>query len=178
MSDAAAAVAGSADAESKAARQQQQLLASGHERTPLPRDDASTLAMIQKRVNKGDAAAINHLGDKYHHGRQGLAKDVPRAIELWTEAAELGSVNAHHELGVVYYNGNGVEVDRARGIRHWQQAAMKGYVLSRHGLGFAEHDNRNYQLAVQHFMISAKMGYEVSLNAMQGHVQEWPRLQR
>ncbi|EJK66568.1 hypothetical protein THAOC_12508, partial [Thalassiosira oceanica] len=73
MSDAAAALAGSADAESSAARDlQQQLMESGHQRpeddrTPLPRDDASMLAMVQKRVHKGDAEAIYFLGCKYNH---------------------------------------------------------------------------------------------------------------
>ncbi|EJK58553.1 hypothetical protein THAOC_21308, partial [Thalassiosira oceanica] len=62
-------------------------------RTTRPIDDASELAMIQKRVSKGDADAINHLGQKYFYGELGLTKDVPRAIELWTEAAELGSLD-------------------------------------------------------------------------------------
>ena len=65
-------------------------------RTPHPADEASQLAMIQKRVDKGDAVAIYHLGQKHYHGSLGLAKDVPRAIELWTEAAELGSLDAHN----------------------------------------------------------------------------------
>ncbi|EJK65459.1 hypothetical protein THAOC_13671, partial [Thalassiosira oceanica] len=59
--------------------------------TPFSTDDASELALIQKRVDKGDAEAISHLGEIYHNGRLGLAKDISRAIELWTEAAELGS---------------------------------------------------------------------------------------
>ncbi|EJK64747.1 hypothetical protein THAOC_14488 [Thalassiosira oceanica] len=135
--------------------------------TPHARDDASTLAMVQKRVSKGDAEAIVHLGDKYYHGDLGLAKDVSRAIELWTEAAELGSVEAHNELGIVYYNGNGVEENKSSSIHHLQQAAMKGHVVSRHNLGVVEHDdNGNYELAVQHWMISAKMGYQKSLNCI------------
>ena len=91
-------------------------------RTPLPRDEASALAMIQRRVDKGDAAAINHLGGQYYSGGHGLAKDVPRAIELWTEAAELGSVDAHYFLSQLYYNGDGVEEDKPRAIHHLQQA--------------------------------------------------------
>ena len=86
--------------------------------------------MIRKRVDKGDAEAMKFLGDKYDYGQLGLPKNVPRAIELWTEAAELGSIDAHHDLGFVYYNGEGVEEDKPRGIRHWQEAAMKGYVVS------------------------------------------------
>ncbi|EJK70325.1 hypothetical protein THAOC_08323 [Thalassiosira oceanica] len=143
-------------------------------RTPRPSDDASQLAMVQKRVSKRNAEAMKHLGDKYFYGRLGLTKDIPRAIELWTEAAELGSVDAHYHLGVTYYNGEGVEEDKPRGIRHWQQAAMKGHVPSRHNLGVVEFNKGNYELAVQHFMISAKMGYEMSLNVikkmlMEGH---------
>ncbi|EJK66747.1 hypothetical protein THAOC_12300 [Thalassiosira oceanica] len=135
-------------------------------RSPHPSDDASVLAMIQKRVRKEDAEAIKHLGDKYCYGKLGLKKDVPRAIELLTEAAELGSLSAHCNLGARYYTGEGVDEDKPKGIRHWQQAAMKGDVLSRHSLGLSEFNNENCELAVQHFMISAKMGYEYSLNAI------------
>ena len=143
-------------------------------RTPFPADEASSLAMIRKRVDKGDAEAIFYLGYKYYFGELGLAKDVPRAIELWTEAAELGSLDAHCELGCVYYFGDGVEEDKPRGVHHWQQAAMEGYADSRDDLGFVEYENGNHELAVQHWMISAKMGYERSLNGIkimfkQGH---------
>ncbi|EJK53185.1 hypothetical protein THAOC_27433 [Thalassiosira oceanica] len=136
-------------------------------RSPHPSDDASELTMIQKRVDKGDAEAINHLAGQYYLGTLGLMKDVPRAVELWTEAAELGSVDAHYQLGVTYYDGDGVQEDKPRGIRHWQEAAMKGDVSSRHFLGYDEfHNNGNCELAVQHWMMSAKMGYEDSLNSI------------
>ena len=133
-------------------------------RAPIPVDDASELEMIQKRVDKGDAEAINFLGQKYFHGLLGLAKDVPRAIELWTEAAELGSIDAHDYLGHMRYTGKVVREDKSRGIHHWKQAAMKGDVTSRHNLGDVENDNGNYEVAIQHWMISAKMGFELSLN--------------
>ncbi|EJK57427.1 hypothetical protein THAOC_22531 [Thalassiosira oceanica] len=41
---------------------------------------------------------------------------------------------------------------------------MKGHVISRHSLGIIEFNNGNHELAVEHWMISAKMGYEDSLN--------------
>ena len=135
-------------------------------RTPQPTDDATLHAMIHKRVDKGDAEAMAFLGDRYFHGMLGLTKDVPHAIELWTEAAELGSLDAHYHLGIVYYNGDGVEGDKPRGIYHWQQAAMKGCAASRFNLGSIEAVNGNFELAVQHLMISAKMGHEESLNGI------------
>ncbi|EJK53784.1 hypothetical protein THAOC_26703 [Thalassiosira oceanica] len=121
-------------------------------RTTTPTEDASTLALIQKCVVKDDTAAISFLGEQYYYGSRGVAKDAIRAIELWTEAAELGSIDAHYHLGA------------------WQRDAD-----SRHLLGVADHDDGNHQLAVQHFMITAKMGYEPSLNAIkdmfkEGHV--------
>ena len=142
-------------------------------RTPVPpTEDASALAMIQKRVDKGDAEAIRFLGHKYYRGEYGLKKDVPQAIELWTEAAELGSLDAHYHLGLRYYTGDVVEEDKRRGIRHWQQAAMKGHVESRYNLGFVDYESGNYQLAVQHWLISAKMGNEDSLNAIMKRFKE------
>ena len=128
--------------------------------------------MIQKRVRKGGAAAIYVLGEQYFYGCLGLAKDVPRAVELWTEAAELGSVDAQYDLGRAYYTGEDVEEDKPRGIQYWQQAAMEGQVDSRYCLGLVEFNMGNYEIAAQHYMISAKMGYEVSLNAIKKRFME------
>ena len=143
-------------------------------RTPVPSDDASNLAMARKRADKGDADALCFLGNEYFIAGRGLTKNVPRAIQLWTEAAELGSLDAHFALGHVYCHGDVVEEDKPRGIPHWQQAAMKGNAHSRHNLGCFEFLEGNPEVAVQHLMISAKMGYEETLNCikkmfMKGH---------
>ncbi|EJK75586.1 hypothetical protein THAOC_02686 [Thalassiosira oceanica] len=157
----------SAESDDAAARDlQQRFMTSGHER---PEGDRN----VRKKETQQQLCTC--LGHKYYFGQHGLAKDVSRAIELWTEAAELGSLDAHYQLGVVYYTGDdGVAEDKPSGIRHFQQAAMEGHVESRHNLAVDEHNNGNYELAVQHWMISAKMGYEVSLNRIkemfkQGH---------
>ncbi|EJK49743.1 hypothetical protein THAOC_31348 [Thalassiosira oceanica] len=94
--------------------------------------------MVRKRANKGDARAKKVLGEQYYNGKLGLTKDVTRAIELWTEAAELGSIGSYFQLGLVYYD------------------------------GLAELQAGNFENALQHFMISAKMGDEVSLNGIRG----------
>ena len=125
-------------------------------------------------MNKGDADALRFLAEEYYLGDLGLTKNVSQAIELWTEAAELGSLEAHFQLGLLFYNGNGVREDKLRGIHHLQQAAMNGHVAGRHFLGVAEFNEGNHELAVQHYIISAKMGDEDSLNAikkmfMKGH---------
>ncbi|EJK59756.1 hypothetical protein THAOC_19986 [Thalassiosira oceanica] len=144
-------------------------------RTPTPYRNAAVLALIQKRVEARDPKATRLLAEVYYHGDRGLKIDVPRAIELWTEAANLGDLNAHCMLGIVYYHSlKGVEQDVGRGVQHWQRAAIQGHPQSRHNLAVHEYKNGNHELGVQHWMISAKMGYELSLNKikdmfMEGH---------
>ena len=142
-------------------------------RTPFTDDEASQFAMVQKRADKRDAEAMHFLGQTYYHGKLGLKKDVPRAIELWTRAAELGSLDAHFHLGSIYYNGgDGVEQDKPRGFRHWEKAALDGHVKCRHNLGAVEKICGNYEPAVQHLMITAKMGCEKSLNVIRDMFKE------
>jgi len=59
----------------------------------------------------------------------------------------------------VYYYGRGVEHDKEKGIFYWQNAAIQGHPEARHTLGNIEHHIGGHELAVQHYLISAKMGY-------------------
>jgi len=117
--------------------------------------------MVQRRVDAGDPKAIYHLGDKYHSGLNGLEKDMTRAVELYERAAELGVKGAHYNLGCFYDEGKVVEKDTAKAIRHYEAAAMSGHVYD---LGVLEFNAENDDLALQHWMISAKMGFQAALN--------------
>ena len=143
-------------------------------RSPWPEEESQILAMIQKRVAAGDPVAMRHLGDKYAVGHNGLEKDVTKAIELYERAAELGLKEAHFKLGHLYGKGEDVEKDMARAIRHFEAAAVMGNVLSRCNLGVFEYNAGNYDLALQHWMIAAKLGYQdcldnIKIMFMNGH---------
>jgi len=133
-------------------------------RTPVPKDDASALALIQKRIDVGDAEAMGSLAAQYYVGGHGVGKDVQRAIELWRDAAKLGSIDEHYPIGCVYYHGHGIQKDECKGLGHWECAAMNGDAESRHSLGVVKSNEGNYQLALKHYLISAKMGYKPSLD--------------
>ena len=133
-------------------------------RTPTPKTDGQVLAMIRKRVDAGGPAAIYFLGSQYERGWCGLEKDVTRAVELLERATELEVEDAHFNLGVLYDKGAEVEKDTAKAIMHYEAAAMCGHVGARHNLGRIEYDARNHDLALQHWMIAAKLGHENSLN--------------
>ena len=60
--------------------------------------------------------AINVLGTKYYYGSNGLRKNVQRAVELWTEAAELRSVDALFNLGYAYDFAEWVQEDRTKAV--------------------------------------------------------------
>ncbi|EJK74465.1 hypothetical protein THAOC_03854 [Thalassiosira oceanica] len=106
--------------------------------------------MVQARAEKKDAEAINHLGDKYCLGKNGLQKDMRKAFDLWEEAAELGSIKK----------------DKATAAQFWTKAAMQGHAESRHNLGYHEGDKGNHGRAVKHWLISAKMSLKGSVETI------------
>ena len=85
------------------------------------------LAMVQARVEKKDPVAIYHLAGKYESGSLGVQKDMRRAVELLTEAAELGSIDALYNLGIVYYHGKGIQENKAKGVEFYKKAAVQGH---------------------------------------------------
>ena len=133
-------------------------------RTPTPEEDSQVLAMVQKRVTAGDPVAMWRLGRQYADGDYGLQKDVARALDLYERAAVLGLKEAHYSLGVLYGKGEDVEKDTVKAIHHYEAAAVKGDVLARINLGVLEYHAGNSDLALQHYMIAAKMGRQSALN--------------
>ena len=145
-------------------------------RTPYPDNVADALAMIQARVEKKDPEAINHLGGKYFHAANGLQKDDRRAVGLWTEAAELGSIEALFNLGCAYYSGNGVQEDKGNGVQFWIKAAMQGHVESRRQLGCIEVQKENHDRALRHLLSQRKWGTRFHLKI--SRIYLWEGLQQ
>ena len=67
--------------------------------------DEERVEELMKRVEVNDAGAMYVLGSNYYHGDLGLQQDWARAMELWKQAAELGSSLAHYHLGNEYLKG-------------------------------------------------------------------------
>ena len=133
-------------------------------REPIPEGPTASLALVQKRVDAGDARAMNSLGEKYDFGQLGLQQDKSRAAELYREAANLGSVEAHTNLGFFYSNGKGgVEKDETKAVYHFEIAAKAGHSKARFNLGAMEARNSYFVRALKHWMIAAKTGDEDSL---------------
>ncbi|KAL7533152.1 hypothetical protein ACHAXR_005071 [Thalassiosira sp. AJA248-18] len=144
-------------------------------RAPDPTSDVEALEMIKERIEVGDTIAMNKLGCGYQHGIVNVPQDFKKALELWHRAAKLGFPESHYNIGVAYYNGEGVEKDVKKSKYHWEQGAMGGDVTARYNLGAIEWKAGNMNRAMKHFMISAGIGDDDSLKKIQngfmcGHV--------
>jgi TPR repeat protein len=121
---------------------------------------------LMKRVKANDPAALRHCGGLacYEEG------DYDAAFKYWTKAAELGDIQAHHELGFMYIDGRkGIEKDGEKSIHHYEKAAIGGHPQARQCLALYEEHNGNVERAVKHYIIAANLGYETSMKTLWKH---------
>lgn len=89
--------------------------------------------------------------------------DQRRAVARLTEAAELGSSVAQHDLGEVYLNGSGVPVDSARARRWFGRAAAQGHLPSINRLAYLDvkgiGGEADTDSAIAGFTLAAEAGY-------------------
>jgi TPR repeat protein len=120
---------------------------------------------LRKRVEvNNDADAMYILGNNYFHGQLGLLQDRDKAMELWKQAAALGSSKAHYRLGNIYGEGG----DSKKSKFHSKAAAMAGNEEARCKLGTMEAQSGNMERAVKHWMIAASAG---DYNAMRNLIE-------
>ncbi len=132
-----------------------------------PPDDEEYKKRMMKRVKANDPAAMKEMGGRlYQEG------DYDSAFEYWTKAAELGDIEAHYELGVMYGEGQGVDKDEVKEVYHLEKAAIGGHPQARHNLGGIEWGNGNMKRAVKHFIIAANLGCDESMKALWTHYSE------
>ena len=130
-----------------------------------------------KRMEMNDAEAFLSLAADYRCGNMGFPKNINKALELYNQAAELGSICAHHDLSNLYHEGEGVVKDMEKALHHARLAAMKGHEVARHNLGAAEQEKGkkgrsmdqgiyHFKRAMKHYMIAARAGYDNSLKVV------------
>ena len=113
---------------------------------------------VMKRIEANDPHALRHFGTGRH--KEG---DYRSAFEHYAKAAALGDAVAHHQLSVLYRDGEGVEKDGKKEVYHAEQAAIGGLPDARHNLGCVEWENGRVDRAVKHLIIAAKLGYNKSM---------------
>lgn len=144
----------------------------------LPESNKEIFERTKRRMERNDANAFFDMAWHYLDGHFGLVvkKDVQKYLKLLQRAADLGSLDACHDLGLVYDDGEAssraktkmypelatIASNKSKSRHYTELAAKGGHVIARHKLGIFEYRNGNFWLAMRHFRISAA-GYRCSL---------------
>jgi TPR repeat protein len=120
----------------------------------IGKTDEEEVEEIRRRVEANDPVSIHLMADNYNHGSHGIQQDHVKAIELFTKSAELGSSEAHCQLGNIYRQGG----DLKKAKLHYENAAIAGHEIARYMLGEMEIESGNMERAVKHCTISASAG--------------------
>ena len=130
-------------------------------REPLPDSNEESVERRMKRIAANDPVATCHQGGiQYNKG------DYVGAFEYYTKAAELGDVEAHYQLSIMYQYEEGVEKDEEKIIHHLEEAAIGGHPNARYNLGCDEYSYGNVERAVKHWTIAATQGHDASIKSL------------
>jgi TPR repeat protein len=113
-------------------------------------------------VEANDPPSICLLAKYYLDGREGLQQNEERAMELYKQAAGLGSIDAQFQLGCKYHEGG----DLKKAKLHLEAAAMAGHEGARCLLGLMENKSGNRERAFKHWKIAASAGDYVAMHAL------------
>ena len=96
--------------------------------------------------------------------------DYTNAVKYFQQAVEQGDAQAQYNLGVCYYEGQGVPQDYVEAVKLYRKAAEQGYALAQYNLGVCYYNGRgvpqNYTEAVKCFRKAAEQGDAVAIEAL------------
>lgn len=134
-------------------------------RAPYVTGEAS-LSRHWKRIEAKDVEAFFQLGCMYKNGEFGLPQSLDKAMELWLQGVELGSIKCHAAVGGAYFFGRGVEQNVRKAKHHYQIAARGGHIDARQNLAAIEQQEGNFKRSMKHLIVLARTGHDVSLKGV------------
>lgn len=119
-------------------------------------DGPGAVRFYEQATAKGHARATYRLARAYNEALFGLTQDIPKALQLFRKAADLGQAIAAHEAGWILLNGLGdTEIDEASAYRYFQQALADGENKSLYPAGFmyqnGYHVERSTSKAIEYY---------------------------
>jgi TPR repeat protein len=103
--------------------------------------------------------------EEFQAGLDAYARgDFQAAIDKWRPLADEGHAAAQSNLGVIYYQGQGVPADPAEGVKWYKLAAAQKYPDALYNLGVAHAEGKgvekNGREALRWYREAAQAGYE------------------
>eukprot|EP00984_Skeletonema_dohrnii_P021857 scaffold11034_cov155-Skeletonema_dohrnii-CCMP3373.AAC.7 len=130
-------------------------------RKMIPDTEREQYKDVRKRAAANDSFAMILLGVRcYSKG------DFRGAFKHYEKAADLGDVDAHYHLSLLYLMGEGVEKDEEKRAYHLEEAAIGGHPEARYHLAAIEQQNGRVERKVKHLIIAANLGHSNSIQAL------------
>jgi TPR repeat protein len=102
----------------------------------LPTNVSRALDLFQKSADAGYPLAQATIGALYLKGLPGiLERDPDKGVSLLSEAVRAKSLTARFNLGMAYYNGDGVSQDSVKAARWLQVAEKQNFAEAQYVLG-------------------------------------------
>ncbi|KAH8045903.1 hypothetical protein JL722_13954 [Aureococcus anophagefferens] len=95
-------------------------------------------------------------------GALGLARDAPRAVELYGRASDLGDVEATVALAYALHVGDGVARDDERALELCRAAADWGHAKAQCDYGTTLYERREFEAAFAYYVHSAHQGFTLA----------------
>lgn len=119
--------------------------------------------LLVRSANSGNQIAQHELGLRYLMGKAFLP-DTQKAVYWIQKAADQNYLPAKYNLGILFYNGYGVEWNPFEAYKNFKYAALNGLTEAEYAYGLLLTDNlivpRNYKDAFRWIKIAADSGYE------------------
>jgi serine/threonine protein kinase/TPR repeat protein len=94
------------------------------------RDPKRAVELLTAASALNNPRSMNHLGDIYRKGVPGVIEpNYTESVRLFSQAQELGFLDAQGNLGVLYIYGQGVPRDESKAFALFQDGAEKGNAL-------------------------------------------------
>ena len=96
----------------------------------VPKDPTRAIELLTAASALNNPRAMNLLGDLYRKGVPGVIKpNFDESVRLFSQAKELGFLDAQGNLGVLYIYGQGVPKDEMKAVALFRDGAEKGNPL-------------------------------------------------
>ena len=106
-----------------------------------------------------------------------LSAQTSEDIQQYKLLAEQGHPGSQYNLGVCYYNGDGVPQSYADAAKWYLKAAEQGYAEAQYNLGACYYNGdgvlQNYSEAIKWFRKAARQGFALSQQVLKSIGESW-----
>lgn len=121
------------------------------------------LFWLNKAVDFKDTNATFQLAQVYYFGMYGISPNTSKATELYLAAAKKGHVISQFQIGLIYFQGNGLKKNVTEAVYWFEKSAAQGNVGAYNNLGYIYSENKDeisqdYSKATEYFRKAAEAG--------------------